>query len=89
MAAWPARIAKLCRVSLAGTVKEAALGGAQIIQLREQGIDDRTLLARARDVRQLTRSCGVLLIVNDRPDIVIGIHSLRGNEFTKRSSYRI
>ncbi len=58
-----------CRASLVGTIKEAALGGAQIIQLREKGIDDRTLLARARDVRQLTRSCGVLFIVNDRPDI--------------------
>src|SRR6185436_664210 len=58
-----------CRLSLVGTIKEAALGGAQIIQLREKGIDDRTLLARARDVRKLTRSCGVLFIMNDRPDI--------------------
>ena len=38
-----------CKHSLVGTVKEAVLGGAQIIQLREKGIDDRTLLARARD----------------------------------------
>ena len=59
----------LCRASLVGTVKEAALGGAQIIQLREKNIDDRTLLARARDVREVTRASGVLFIVNDRPDI--------------------
>jgi thiamine-phosphate pyrophosphorylase len=59
----------LCRASLVGTVKEAALGGAQIIQLREKDLDDRTLLARARDVREVTRSSGVLFIVNDRPDI--------------------
>ena len=59
----------LCRASLVGTVKEAILGGAQIIQLREKGIDDRTLLARARDVRAVTRSTGTLFIVNDRPDI--------------------
>ena len=58
-----------CRASLVGTVKEAILGGAQLIQLREKNIDDRTLLARARDVRELTRSSGVLFIVNDRPDI--------------------
>lgn len=58
-----------CRASLIGTVKEAALGGAQVIQLREKGIDDRTLLRRARDVREVTRSAGVLFIVNDRPDI--------------------
>ena len=59
----------LCRASLVGTVKEAALGGAQIIQLREKGVDDRTFLARARGVREVTRSCNVLFIVNDRPDL--------------------
>jgi thiamine-phosphate pyrophosphorylase len=59
----------LCRASLVGTVKEAVLGGAQIIQLREKNVDDRTFLARARDVRQVTHSAGVLLIVNDRPDL--------------------
>jgi thiamine-phosphate pyrophosphorylase len=69
----------LCRCSLAGTVREAALGGAQMIQLREKDLDDRTLLARARDLRQLTQSAGVLFIVNDRPDIALlaqadGVH---------------
>jgi thiamine-phosphate pyrophosphorylase len=59
----------LCRASLVGTVREAALGGAQMIQLREKNVDDRTLLKRARDVREVTRSAGVLFIVNDRPDI--------------------
>jgi thiamine-phosphate pyrophosphorylase len=69
----------LCRASLAGTVKEALLGGAQIVQLREKGIDDRTFLARAREVRRLTRAAGALLIVNDRPDLALlaeadGVH---------------
>jgi thiamine-phosphate pyrophosphorylase len=59
----------LCKASLAGTVKEAILGGAQMIQLREKNVDDRTLLARARDVRKITQANGVLFIVNDRPDI--------------------
>jgi thiamine-phosphate pyrophosphorylase len=59
----------LCRASLVGTVKEAILGGAQMIQLREKNVDDRTFLARARDVLQVTRSAGVLFIVNDRPDL--------------------
>lgn len=59
----------LCRHSLVGTVKEAILGGTQMIQLREKDIDDRTLLARARDVRQVTRAAGAIFIVNDRPDI--------------------
>ena len=59
----------LCRHSLVGTVNEAILGGARMIQLREKNLDDRTLLARARDLRQVTRSAGAIFIVNDRPDI--------------------
>src|SRR5262245_58878700 len=68
-----------CRASLEGTIREAVEGGADVIQLREKGLDDRTLLQRARDVRQLTRRLGALFIVNDRPDIAIlaeadGVH---------------
>jgi thiamine-phosphate pyrophosphorylase len=59
----------LCRASLIGTVKEVILGGAQMIQLREKEADDRTILARAREVRKLTRDAGVLFITNDRPDL--------------------
>ena len=59
----------LCKASLVGTVKEAILGGAQVIQLREKEMDDAALLAVARDLRQMTRAHGVLLIINDRPDI--------------------
>jgi thiamine-phosphate pyrophosphorylase len=59
----------LCKASLAGTVKEATLGGATMIQLREKDCDDRTLLARARLVREVTRASDALFIVNDRPDI--------------------
>jgi thiamine-phosphate pyrophosphorylase len=59
----------LCKASLVGTVKEAILGGAQMIQLREKSFDDRTLLAKARDVCQLAHANGALFIVNDRPDI--------------------
>jgi thiamine-phosphate pyrophosphorylase len=58
-----------CRASLSGTIHEAAAGGAQIIQLREKNLDDRTLLERASAVRDWTRKLGVLFILNDRPDI--------------------
>ncbi|MBM4071433.1 MAG: thiamine phosphate synthase [Planctomycetes bacterium] len=58
-----------CRASLAGTIAEVAAGGAQIVQLREKELDDRALLERAREVRACTRKAGVLLIINDRPDI--------------------
>src|SRR5439155_15694698 len=59
----------LCRLSLEETVSEAAAGGAQMIQLREKNVDDRTLLERARGVRWLTREAGILFVVNDRPDL--------------------
>jgi thiamine-phosphate pyrophosphorylase len=69
----------LCRSSLVGTVKEALLGGATIVQLREKSLDDRTFLRHARELRKLTRDHGALLIVNDRPDLALlseadGVH---------------
>ncbi len=60
---------KACRASLTGTVRESLEGGASIIQLREKNDDDRTLLAKARDLRALTRRFDALLIINDRPDV--------------------
>jgi thiamine-phosphate pyrophosphorylase len=68
-----------CRASLEGTIREAIEGGADVIQLREKKLDDRALLQRARDVRQLTRRLGALFIVNDRADIALlaeadGVH---------------
>jgi thiamine-phosphate pyrophosphorylase len=69
----------LCRASLAGTVREALRGGADVIQLRDKDADDRTLLAQARELRKMTRDAGALFIVNDRPDMAIladadGVH---------------
>jgi len=61
--------AATCFGSLEWTVKEAAGGGADVIQLREKGRNDRDLLERAREVRQWTHEAGVLFIVNDRPDV--------------------
>jgi thiamine-phosphate pyrophosphorylase len=58
-----------CVAALDWTIREAAAGGAQIIQLREKNLTDRELLARARQVRRWTREAGVLFFMNDRPDI--------------------
>jgi thiamine-phosphate pyrophosphorylase len=58
-----------CVAALDWTIEQAALGGADIIQLREKSLSDRELLSRARDVRRWTRKAGVLFVVNDRPDI--------------------
>jgi thiamine-phosphate pyrophosphorylase len=58
-----------CVGSLEWTIREAAAGGAGMIQLREKELSDRELLERAREVRRWTREAGVLFIVNDRPDV--------------------
>src|SRR5439155_8237675 len=59
----------LCVHSLESTIRQAAAGGAQMVQLREKGLPDRELLERARAVRRWTRAAGVLFILNDRPDL--------------------
>jgi thiamine-phosphate pyrophosphorylase len=58
-----------CRGGLEWTIKEAASGGAQIIQLREKNLTDRELLERAARVRRWADQAGLLFIMNDRPDI--------------------
>src|SRR5206468_1638357 len=58
-----------CRAALDWTIREAAAGGVQMVQLREKKLGDRDLLARAQQVRQSTRDASVLFIVNDRPDL--------------------
>jgi thiamine-phosphate pyrophosphorylase len=82
-----------CALSLADTVRLAAAGGADLIQLREKGPGDRELLARARSVRRWTRQAGVLFIVNDRPDIARlaeadGVH-LGQDDLSVRDARRI
>jgi thiamine-phosphate pyrophosphorylase len=58
-----------CQTSLQYLVAEAAAGGVDMIQLREKELSDHELLQRAKNMRRWTRQAGVLLIVNDRPDI--------------------
>ncbi len=43
--------------------------GVHAFQLRDKRLADRELLARARRLREATAEKGVLLIVNDRPDL--------------------
>jgi thiamine-phosphate pyrophosphorylase len=58
-----------CKAALDWTIKEAAAGGARMIQLREKSLKDRALLELARQIRSWTREAAVMFIVNDRPDI--------------------
>ena len=50
-------------------VAELVDAGVGMIQLREKHLDDRELLARARLLRERTRSTSTLAIINDRPDV--------------------
>ena len=74
-------------------VSEALSGGADVIQLREKGIPDRELLARAREARTLTAEANARFILNDRPDLARlagadGVH-LGQEDVTVRDARRI
>ncbi len=49
--------------------REAILGGARVIQLREKHLPRQEVLAIARDLRALTRDYGVTFIINDDADM--------------------
>jgi thiamine-phosphate pyrophosphorylase len=83
----------LCRAGLEDTVQAALAGGAQMIQLREKNVADRTLLARAQEIRRLTNQAGATFIVNDRPDVARlcgadGVH-LGQDDLSVREARRI
>ena len=54
-----------------GKIQSLIADGADVIQLRDKEADDRTLLERAKVLRELTQESerGVLFVVNDRPDL--------------------
>jgi thiamine-phosphate pyrophosphorylase len=65
--------------AFADLVRRYLAGSVDVIQLRDRNVDDRTLLARARLGADIARSCGKLLIVNDRADLAVaaeadGVH---------------
>lgn len=64
---------------LATLCESLVQAGVHVIQLREKRLDDRTLIARARTVRRVTRGTDTLFIMNDRPDLAVlaeadGVH---------------
>ena len=60
---------RLCRRDPVETAALAIDGGAGCIQLREKDLPDRARLELARRLRELTARRGVLLVMNDRPDL--------------------
>ena len=73
-----------CRRNWLEAAKGAIAGGVDCLQLREKSLDGAELLRRARLLADLCRPSGVLLVVNDRPDIAIlsqanGVHVGQGD----------
>ena len=65
--------------SHAEIAQQAALGGTNVIQLRDKTCSPLELLRAARDLRTITRKSGTLFIVNDRLDVAMlsgadGVH---------------
>ncbi|HEV2997725.1 MAG TPA: thiamine phosphate synthase [Solirubrobacteraceae bacterium] len=71
-----ARLYLVCDASpggrpLAEVLPSAIAGGVDVVQLREKGLADGELVEAARGARALCEPFGVLLIVNDRPDLAL------------------
>ncbi|MEO0531134.1 MAG: thiamine phosphate synthase [Planctomycetota bacterium] len=65
--------------AFAAMVESLADAGADVLQLRDKRLDDRTLVERGRQLADLCRECGGVSIINDRPDIALaagadGVH---------------
>ncbi|MFA5384433.1 MAG: thiamine phosphate synthase [Eubacteriales bacterium] len=54
-------------------VRSAISGGATVIQLRDKESSDSRLLGKSLELRRLTHSKGVPLIINDRIDIALAV----------------
>jgi len=68
--------------ALLALIRDAALAGVDLIQVREPGLDDRTLVTLTRDAVDAARQTHCRVVVNDRVDIALaadaaGVH-LRG-----------
>ncbi len=64
--------------------RAACEGGADMLQLREKGLPDRDLVARARKLVAIGREHRATTIINDRPDIALlagadGVHVGEGD----------
>jgi thiamine-phosphate pyrophosphorylase len=57
--------------ALADVLAAALAGGVDVVQLRDKAASDAELLAAAATARRLCDAAGALLILNDRPDLVM------------------
>lgn len=79
--------------AFAQRVRTLVDGGVDVLQLRDKKLDDRTLVARGRLLRELTRGTATTFIMNDRPDLALltdadGVH-VGQEELTVHDARRI
>ena len=72
------------RAPVAQQVRAALRAGVRLIQLRDKDADDAAFEAEARDLLEMTRAAGAMLIINDRADIAArvgadGLHVGQGD----------
>lgn len=65
--------ARLRRAPLAELVPELAAAGVDVIQLREKTLEGGDIMRAGEPVADACRAAGVAFIVNDRPDIALGL----------------
>jgi thiamine-phosphate pyrophosphorylase len=59
------------RADLGAFLAAAVRGGVDMVQVREKTLPDGDLLQVLEEARMVTRSLGVPLVVNDRPDLAV------------------
>jgi thiamine-phosphate pyrophosphorylase len=59
------------RADLGAFIEAAVRGGVDMVQIREKSLPDAELLQVLEQARSVTRSLGVPLVVNDRPDLAV------------------
>jgi thiamine-phosphate pyrophosphorylase len=74
--------------ALVSLIREAAIAGVDLVQIREPALDDRSLLTLARQAIAETRGTDCRIVVNDRVDVALasgaaGVH-LRGESFPEQ-----
>lgn len=61
--------------TLSEAVEQAILGGCTMVQLREKNISSLDFFKLATEIKVVTDSFGVPLIINDRIDIALAVHA--------------
>ncbi len=64
-------------------VKAAVAGGVSAVQLREKVLETRDFYEEGVRIRDLLRSKGVPLIINDRMDLALALDADRGTSRPK------